>query len=100
MARKAKPKQSLQEQEDEVILKYLNGEPMTLEETALGLWMYDGRKTLKPMSRMGILKLEQRILQKFRKACEEHGISEDDLFTFVHNDRMPASYKFGGSIDE
>ena len=32
MGRKAKPKLSLREMEDEVILKYMNHEPMTLEE--------------------------------------------------------------------
>lgn len=82
MARKAKPKLSLREQEDEVILKYLNGEPLTLEETALAMWMYDGRKTLKPMTRMGMLKMEQRILEKLRTACAKIGVTVEDLACF------------------
>lgn len=82
MARKAKPTLSLREQEDEVILKYLNGEPLTLEETALAMWMYDGRKTKKPMTRMGMLKMEQRIMEKLRKACSEKGITVEDLACF------------------
>jgi len=90
MARKAKPKLSLQEQEDEVILKYINGEPMTLEETALALWMTDGRKTKKPMSRMGMLKMEQRIMEKLRKACSVKGITIEDLACFQRDKRSCA----------
>lgn len=87
MAHKAKPKLSQQEQEDEVILKYINGEPMSLEEAALALWMCDGRKTKKPMTRMGILKMEQRIMQKLRKACAEKGVTIDDLASFTKDKR-------------
>lgn len=90
MARKAKPKLSLREQEDEVILKYLNGEPLTLEETALAMWMYDGRKTLKPMTRMGMLKMEQRIMEKLRKACSVKGITIEDLACFQRDKRSCA----------
>lgn len=100
MARKAKPKLSLREQEDAVILKYLNGEPMTLEETALGLWMYDGRKTKKPMTRMGMLKMEQKILAKLKAACDKYGVTIDDLACFQKSNRAPASSKYGAvSVD-
>jgi len=97
MARKAKPKQSLQEQEDEVILKYINGEPMTLEESALALWMADGRKSKKPMSRMGMLKMEQRIMEKLRKACVENGITVEDLVCFQRDKRSCA--RQWGAVD-
>lgn len=97
MARKAKPKLSLREQEDEVILKYLNGEPLTLEETALAMWMYDGRKTLKPMTRMGMLKMEQRIMEKLRKACSVKGITIEDLACFQRDKRSCA--RQWGAVD-
>jgi len=83
--RPAKVKMTLQEQEDAVILKYMNGEPMTLEETALALWMNDGRPKGGPMSRMGVLKLEQRACLKLRKACEEAGIGPEILQMFGTN---------------
>ena len=85
MGRKAKEKISQREQEDNVILKYINGEPMTLEEASLALFMYDkahGVPTKKPMTKMGFLKLEERILQKLRKACEEKGIGIEVLQMF------------------
>lgn len=97
--RKAKPKLSLKEQEDAVILKYMNGEPLTLEESALALWMYDGRKTAKPMSRMGMLKLEQRIMAKLRKACEKYGVSVADLAAFTKDKRQCVVSKYGNSVD-
>lgn len=101
MARKAKPKLSLREQEDAVILKYINGEPLTLEETALAMWMYDGRKTKKPMTRMGMLKMEQRIMLKLRKACDKVGITIDDLGIFNKNGRTCAESRYGAvSVDE
>lgn len=91
MARKAKPKLSLREQEDAVILKYINGEPMTLEETALALWMRDGRKTKKPMTRMGMLKMEQKILGKLKAECAKRGVTVEDLACFQRDGRSAAS---------
>lgn len=81
---------TLQEKEDDVILKWLQFEPMTLEEGALALWMRDGRKTAKPMTRMGFLKLEQRILKKLRKACDKYGISLEDVLSLCHCGRTCA----------
>jgi hypothetical protein len=83
--RPAKIKMTLEEQEDAVILKYLNGEPMTLEETALAMWMNDGRPKGGPMTRMGVLKLEQRACAKLRKACEAAGIGPEILQMFGTN---------------
>lgn len=106
MGRKAKPKLTLREQEDAVILKYINGEPMSLEEASLALFMYDkahGAPVKKPMTKMGFLKLEERILQKLRKACEEKGIGIEVLQMFgnckrecatatVNHDLRPSDY--------
>ena len=85
MGRKAKPKLSQREMEDEVIWKYMHYEPMTLEEASLALHMYDnahGIKSKRPMTKVGFLKLENRILQKLRKACEDAGIGPDVLQMF------------------
>lgn len=102
MGRKAKPKLTLREQEDTVILKYLNGEPMTLEESTLALHMYDnahGRPSKKPMTKMGFLKMEMRIMEKLRKACEEKGIGPEVLQMFGNCKRTCATGNYGASID-
>lgn len=72
--------------EDSVIEKYMNGEPMTLKEASLALFMYDkahpepGKKPpTKPMSEMGLLKLETRILQKLRNECIKAGLTWDEV---------------------
>lgn len=95
MGRKAKPKLSLREMEDEVILKYMNHEPMTLEEAALAMWMYDGRKTKKPMTRMGLLKQEAKIMKKLQKACKAAGIGPEVLELFGAPRRQAVEAKSG-----
>lgn len=92
MGRKAKVKLSQREMEDEVILKYMNCEPMTLEESALALHMYDnahGIKSKKPMTKMGFLKLEQRIMMKLRKACEDAGLSKAEAMEILQSLSKP-----------
>ena len=106
MGRKPKEKLSLKEQEDVVIYKYMHAEPMTLEESALALHMYDnahGRVSKKPMSKMGILKLEARIFEKLRKACEEKGFSKQEaieiLSAMSNSRRENARGNYSNSID-
>lgn len=86
MGRKTKPKLSQREMEDEVIWKYMHYEPMTLEEASVALHMYDNAhgiiKSKRPMTKMGFLKLENRILQKLRKACEDAGLGPEVLQMF------------------
>jgi hypothetical protein len=70
----------------------MNGEPMTLEESALALHMYDnahGIKSKKPMTKMGFLKLEQRIMLKLRKACEDAGFSKTEAIEILHSLSKP-----------
>lgn len=107
MGRKAKVKLSQREMEDEVILKYMNGEPMTLEESALALHMYDnahGIKSKKPMTKMGFLKLEQRIMMKLRKACEDAGLSKAEAMEILQSlskpQRCAATIRNSGSAVE
>lgn len=72
--------------EDSVIEKYMFGEPMTLKEASLALFMYDkahpepGKKAPeRPMTEMGLLKLETRILQKLRAECQKAGLTWDEV---------------------
>jgi hypothetical protein len=74
-----------QEIEDEIIIKYIHGEPLTLNEAAIALYMYDkghGIKSKKPMSAMGFLKMEQRILNKLKIECKKRYIDVDCLKMF------------------
>lgn len=58
-----------------------NGVPLTLEETAYLLWCFEGKKTSKPMTKVGILKIEKQALDKCKKAFAKHGIKNlDDVF--------------------
>lgn len=102
MGRKAKEKLSIREQEDSVIEKYLSGAPMTLKEASLALYMYDkahpipGKKLpKKPMTEMGFLKLETRILQKLRSECEKAGLTWDEVREyFCGKNRKHADTKY------
>ena len=76
--RPKKERKSLEEMEDEVILKCLNIEPMTVEETALALWMNEGRKTPKPLSKPRLIAIEARALQKIREKLKKLGIKRFD----------------------
>jgi hypothetical protein len=101
IGRPAKLKLTQEEQEDEVIRKYIDGEPMTLEEASLALWMADGRKTKRPMTKMGFLKFERRVMDKLRAAIECMGIEKEDLFEMFNHSRsssMPG--KYSDDIDE
>ena len=82
--RRGRPKKehkSLEEMEDEVILKSLNSEPMIIEETALALWMHEGRKTPKPLSKPRLIAIEASALQKIREEFKKLGIKQfDDIY--------------------
>lgn len=88
--------------EDVVIEKYLSGAPMTLKEASLALYMYDkahpipGKKLpKKPMTEMGFLKLEARILQKLRSECEKAGLTWNEVREyFCGKNRRHADTKY------
>ena len=65
---------SLEDQEDAVITKIWQGEPLTLNETALAIWMSEGRKSKKPLSNVTILNYEHSALQKIKIELEKIGI--------------------------
>ena len=79
--RPKKERKSLEEMEDDVILKWLNSEPMTFEEAALALWMHEGRKTPKPLSKPRLIAIEAGAMQKIRKEFSKIGIKQlDDIY--------------------
>lgn len=79
--RPKKERKSLEEMEDDVILKWLNFEPMTFEEAALALWMHEGRKTPKPLSKPRLIAIEAGAMQKIRKKFSNIGIKQlDDIY--------------------
>lgn len=61
-------------------MKHMTGNRLTLEETALAMW--DPKTEEKPMSPMGILKIERRALEKLKKAFKKLGVNSfDDIFS-------------------
>ena len=63
----------------EALKKHAEGECLTLEETACAIW--DPNSGKKPLSALGVLKIERRALAKLKAAFAEYGIENlDDLF--------------------
>ena len=56
--------------------KHDKGEPLTLEETAIAMW--DPNSNKKPMTTMGVLKLQQRALNRLREALKKYHIYNVD----------------------
>ncbi len=70
---------------NKALQKHANGDALTLEETALAIWDPDSGK--KPMTTMGVLKLERRALEKLKCKLKEYGIKDlDDLFDPKHRE--------------
>ena len=58
---------------------------LTLDETAFAIWNPDTEK--KPMSPMGVLKIERRALEKLKAELKKYGISSlDDVFDPKHRE--------------
>ena len=90
MAKRGRPrKDSLQlpllQQKEIALAKHASGELLTLDETALAIW--DPKTEKKPMTRMGMLKFEKRILEKLRKALFKYGIR--NLSDVIETRRAP-----------
>ena len=91
---------NLEDREDAVILKWLAGEPMTLDETALAIWMIEGRKTSKPLSKVQVLNLERSALKKLQEGFAKIGIKNlDDVF-FPSKERYAFVNKLNNDIDD
>ena len=60
-------------QKEIALAKHKAGKRLTLEETALAIWDPDSSK--KPMTCMGIQKIEKRALEKLRVALKRYNIN-------------------------
>ena len=79
--------------EDEVIRKFIVGEPMNYEEIALAKWMIDGRVG-KPMTKTGVMKMLKGIFWKMRMQWQKKGISRDIVRELAAMGRMCVTSKF------
>lgn len=73
------------------IAKHKSGERLTLEETAYAIW--NPKLEKKPMTSMGIYKIEQRAMLKLRSALSSrYGIKQlDDVYE--NSNRIVANIK-------
>ena len=106
--RKKKPVLSLEEQEDAALEKLYepcldkdgnvyferSDRTLQLDEIAVLLWMMEGRKTAKPMSKMGVEKILQKALMKIRSGLKEYGITCLDDVIDTHKRRKTLASKF------
>ena len=77
--RKTKDREHWLLMKKEALRKRAEGCRLTLEETSYAIW--DPKKEAHPMTCMGVLKIEQRALEKLKNALAKYGIkSLDDVF--------------------
>lgn len=76
--------------------KLRTGHCLTLDETAVMIW--NPKKEKKPLSTMGILKIERRALSKIRKGLAKMGITKLEDVIGVKT-REAGAVKFGNEID-
>ena len=110
MGRPKKIQIPIEEQKDEIIYKLYDfytddkgierakrsQQCLNLEETALAMSMIDGKK---PISKMGVLKIQTKALEKIRKGLEKYGIKSLSDVLDLTKGRKTLSTKFNG-IDE
>lgn len=66
---------SMEDLEDDVIIKWLDNKPLTLEEAGILLWMKEGRKTAMPYSKVKVLQVERSAINKLKAAFAKLGIN-------------------------
>lgn len=76
--------------------KLRTGHRLTLDETAVMIW--NPKKEKKPLSAMGVLKIERRALAKIRKGLAKMGITKLEDVVGVKT-REAGTLKFGNEID-
>lgn len=65
--------------------KHKEGKCLTLDETAFAVW--DPENQAKPMSPMGVLKIERRALEKLKSELKKYNINNlDDVFDPKHRE--------------
>ena len=78
-------KEAMLEFKKQCIKKHENGECLSLEETAFAIWDPETQK--KPLTPMGILKIERRALEKLKLSLKKYGINNlDDVFDPRHRE--------------
>lgn len=71
---------SLEEQRKVYLEMHKKGIPLTVEQTRLCIW--NPETEAKPLTKMAVLKIEQRALEKLRAKMKELGIKGlDDIFS-------------------
>lgn len=71
---------SLEEQRKVYLEMHKKGVPLTVEQTRLCIWNL--KTEAKPLTKMAVLKIEQRALEKLRDKMKKLGIkSLDDIFS-------------------
>lgn len=64
---------------EQCLKKHADGKSLTLDETAFAIW--NPEREEKPMTPMGILKIERRACEKLKSKLKNYGIkSLDDVF--------------------
>lgn len=77
--------------------KLRRGHRLTLDETAVMIW--NPKKEKKPMTAMGVLKIERRALAKIRSGLAKYGITKfADVFGETKS-REAGSYRNGNDVD-
>lgn len=80
-----KSRENMLEFKEQCLKKHEAGENLTLDETAFAIW--NPEKESKPMTPMGILKIERRALDKLKTALKKYGINNlDDVFDPRHRE--------------
>lgn len=70
----------LEEQRKVYLEMHRKGQPLTISQTAIAIW--NPETEAKPLTKMAILKIEQRALEKLRAKMKELGIKGlDDIFS-------------------
>lgn len=76
---------SLEEQRKVYIEMHKKGEKLTVEQTRLAIW--DPETEEKPLTKMAVLKIEQRALAKLKTKLASLGINSlDDVFSPHHEE--------------
>ena len=71
-------KKDLIDKKRKAMQKHKDGKRLTYEETALAIW--DEKTESKPLSAMGIFKIEKRALEKLKLGLKKYGITGlDDI---------------------
>ena len=82
---------SLEEQRKVYLEMHKKGQRLTVSQTAIAMW--NPETEAKPLTKMAVLKIEQRALEKLRAKMKELGIkSLDDIFSPHHEEASQVEF--------